>query len=111
MRILSPPLQFQYLFRNHSQSCDKTEHLGAHLNLPNPRLGPKIRIGIVALVARALGMKADYVSRPVAGQLRKYAKRKFIEGAFFRYRFIARGKKGWIHRPPPHDQVYKQPER
>src|ERR1700741_2047035 len=56
-------------------------------------------------------MKTDYISSTLATKTGQQCERVFVEWAFFNQRLLTRSEKRWVHGPPTHHQIYKQPQR
>src|SRR2546426_6015797 len=91
-----------------SQSSDKNRNnlrISILYQFPYAWLRPKERVRIVALVARAFGMKADDVAGALTTELRQSPHGILIKRALLRHRIFSRYKKRRIHRPPSHQQI------
>src|SRR6185295_19135783 len=55
-------------------------------------------------------MKANNIAATVSAKLSQKAKRIFIKGALFDDRVLAGSEKRWVHRPPTHNEIYKESE-
>src|SRR5207247_11206894 len=86
-----------------SQSSDKNRNnlrISILYQFPYAWLRPKERVRIVALVARAFGMKADDVARAFTTELRESTDGILIKRALPRHRIFSRYKKRRTHRTP-----------
>src|SRR5437879_3309767 len=93
-----------------SQSSDKNRNnlrISILDEFPYAWLRSEERVRMVALIARAFGMKADDVARALTTELRESPHRILIEGALLRHRIFPRHKERRIHRPPSHHQIDK----